>query len=163
MKKLNRYCWLLGTVVLLSGCASGPKHAQMKSSIPALNPEQGRIYVYRTSAYGAAIQPDVKLNGETVGDAKPKGFFFVDRPPGDYKISTTTEVKRDASFTLEKAQTRYVRLGVSMGFFVGHVYPELVEMAQGQKDIEGCHYIGPALCAPAPGSQQVSARSTSTE
>jgi hypothetical protein len=98
----------------------------------------GRVFFYRTSILGAAIQPDVKLNGEKVGSAKPKGFFYVDRPAGAYKVETSTEVTRTLSFTLEKNQTRYVRLNISMGFFAGHVYPELVDTATAEKEIAAC-------------------------
>ncbi len=91
---------------------------------------------------GAALQPEVKLNGEVVGKAVPNGFFYVDQEPGNYKIATSTEVDRHLSLALEKGQTRYVRLNISMGFFVGHVYPELVENEDGEKEIQQCSYTG---------------------
>jgi hypothetical protein len=102
----------------------------------------GRIYLYRTSVLGAAIQPKVKLNGEVIGKAVPKGFFYVDKKAGNYEIMTSTEVKRKLSLTLDEGQTRYVRLNISMGFFVGHVYPKLVESQVGEKEIQNCRYIG---------------------
>ena len=46
------------------------------------------------------------------------------------------------SFVLDKGQTRYVRFSISMGFFVGHVYGELVEPDVGVKEIEDCKYTG---------------------
>jgi hypothetical protein len=95
----------------------------------------------RTSV-GAAVQPKVKLNGEVVGQAVSHGFFFVDRPPGEYQITTSTEVDRSLSTTLEKGQTRYVRLNISTGFLVGHVYPELVDESEGQEEIQKLNYIG---------------------
>jgi hypothetical protein len=72
------------------------------------------------------------------------GFFYVDRPAGSYEVVTSTEVERKLSFTLDKGQTRYVRLEVSMGFFVGHVYPELVEPDVGAKEIQETSYTGDA-------------------
>jgi hypothetical protein len=51
-------------------------------------------------------------------------------------------VDRKLSLTLDAGQTRYVRLNISMGFFVGHVYPELVNLDVGQKEIHDCRYIG---------------------
>ena len=49
--------WLLA--ILVSACASGPKHAEVSSSIPLLRADQGRIYFYRSSSMlGAAIQPE---------------------------------------------------------------------------------------------------------
>jgi hypothetical protein len=127
---------------LISGCATGPKYNEVKASIPPLSQESGRIYFYRTAVLGAAVQPAVKLNGQEIGTAKPKGFFYVDRAPGDYQVETSTEVKRRLSLTLDKGQARYVRLDISMGFFVGHVYPELVENEAGEKEISECSYTG---------------------
>ena len=128
--------------LLLAACASGPQFSQMQDSLPALSADHGRIFVYRSTVLGAAIQPSVKINGDVVGSAVPRGFFYVDRPPGDYEITTITEVTRTLSLHLDAAQTRYVRLGISMGFFVGHVYPELVDDSVGSSEIRELHYIG---------------------
>ena len=59
----------------------------------ARNPEMGRIFFYRPSAFGALLNPDVKLNGERVGEAKAQGFFFVDRPAGEYVAVTSSDAK----------------------------------------------------------------------
>lgn len=143
MKVLPKLLVALTASLLLSSCAAtGPKFTELESSILTLPPETGRIYIYRTSVLGAAIQPTVRLNGEEVGQAVPYGFFYVDRKPGAYEIVTSTEVDRKLSLTLDKGQIRYVRLSVSIGFFVGHVYPELVENQVGQKEIQDCRYIG---------------------
>lgn len=129
-------------LLLLAACASGPQFSQMQDNMPALSAGNGRIFVYRSTILGAAIQPSVKINGEVVGSAVPQGFFYVDRTPGDYEISTITEVTRTLSLRLDAGQARYVRLDISMGFFVGHVYPELVEDAVGLAEIKTLHYIG---------------------
>jgi len=146
MEQITKYCWLLGLASLLAGCASGPKYSQVRNTFPAVGPEQGRIFVYRATTMGVAVQPDVKLNDQKVGSATPKGFFYVDKPAGNYQISTSTEVKRTLSFTLDKAQTRYVRLNMAWGFFVGHCYPELVEPAVGEKELEKCSFVGDKSC-----------------
>lgn len=142
MKKI--VCLLVALTAILSftGCASGPQFSAIKSTIPALAPDQGRIYFYRPSMFGGAIQPDVRLNGEVIGTSKPQGVFYVDHAPGNYKVETTTEVTRQLSLALEKNQTRYVRLSVSMGFLVGHVYPELVEPATGEQEMLDCKFTG---------------------
>ncbi len=143
MKVLSKLMLHLTVAFLLVGCAtSGPTFSELAPSISNLPPDTGRIFLYRTSIFGAAIQPNVELNGEVIGQAVPLGFFYVDRQPGSYEIMTSTEVDRKLSLTLEKGQTRYVRLNISMGFFVGHVYPELVEPEVGKEEIQDCRYIG---------------------
>jgi hypothetical protein len=91
---------------------------------------------------GAAIRPDILLNNEKVGEAIAWGFFYLDRPSGDYTVVTSTEVTRKCSFTLDKGQTRYIRMAISMGFFAGHVYGELVDESAAIEELKGCRYIG---------------------
>ena len=142
MKKTLLALAFLTSLVLLQGCASGPAYSEMSSTIPPVPADKGRVYIYRPSVFGAAIQPAVRLDGTEVGTAKSQGFFYVDAAPGSHFIETTTEVSRRLTFMLDKGQTRYVKLSVSMGFAVGHVYPELVDDAVGTKEVKECKYIG---------------------
>jgi hypothetical protein len=133
----------LMAVVLLSGCAtSGATYTELQPKLAPLAVGQGRIFIYRNAVFGMAVQPSVKLNDVVVGSAVPHGFMYVDRPAGDYIISTATEVTRTLSLTLAPGQVRYVRLAIGIGFFVGHVYPELVDNTEGADDIADCHLIG---------------------
>jgi hypothetical protein len=127
---------LLTLCFVIAGCASGPAYKDVKASFTAVPAGSGRIFFYRASSLGAAIQPAVNLNGEKVGSAVPDGFFFVDRPPGDYEVTTATELKKTLTFHLDADQIRYVRLGISMGLFVGHVYPELIDTGIATAEIE---------------------------
>jgi len=123
-------------LAILAGCASGPGFKDVSSKIPPVSVDNGRIFFYRVAAMGAAVQPDVMLNKQKVGSAVPQGFFYADRPAGDYEVTTTTEIKKSLTFHLDAGQIRYVRLNIGMGFFVGHVYPELVEDSAGSREIE---------------------------
>jgi hypothetical protein len=96
----------------------------------AIKREKGTVI--KTALMGAAGQPAVRVNGEVVGSAVPNGFFYVDRAPENYEIMTSTEVDRKLSLTLDKGEARFVRLNISMGFFAGHVYPELIDPATGE-------------------------------
>lgn len=126
----------------LSACASGVKFTEMNPSTMPKDQDSGRIFFYRTTVLGSALQPDIKLNGTKVGDSIAQGFFYVDRPAGNYEVVTSTEVDRKVTFVLEKAQTRFVKFSVSMGFFVGHVYGELVDSSVGLEEIKDCKYTG---------------------
>jgi hypothetical protein len=140
LRALNEFS-ILAASMLLVACASGPKYSDVKSSIPPLTSDNGRIYFYRSnSMLGAAIQPSVMLNGQKVGNSKPGGFFYIDRPPGNYEVTCGTEVERKASFVLDAGQQRYIKTTVSMGVLVGHVTPELVDPAEGMAAVQSLHY-----------------------
>lgn len=135
---------LLGA--FLTGCATGPKHSEIKDTIPALNPALGRIYFYRSSVLGAAIQPNFQLNGEVVGAMVPQGFFYVDRHPGSHLVSAKTESTATLQLVLGASQTRYVRGHLNIGFLVGRPAIQLIEERIALQEIQSLSYISsPAL------------------
>jgi hypothetical protein len=141
---------------VLAGCASGPTFSDMHASEPAVQPEKVRVYFYRKDGMiGAAIQPSVRNDGEVVGSAIPGGYFYADRLPGTYEISTSTETTESIRLTLKPGEPRYVRLDVAMGVLVGHVGPTLVMAEQGESEIYKCHY---APLAPAAKSGETKKR-----
>jgi Protein of unknown function (DUF2846) len=130
---------------LLSGCASGPKYSMVASTLPSVPAQQGRIYFYRPSALGAGIQPDIKLNGQKVGTAKPHGVYFVDRDPGNYEVTAATETEKRLTFVLEPGQQRYVRLKVQVGVLVYRIVPELVDKPEADGELAELSYIAEPL------------------
>lgn len=145
-KNITRRLAIVAMAALLGACASGPKHAEIQSSIPTVKAGEGRLYIYRESSMmGAAIQPSILVNGKVVGQSKPGGFFFVDLAPGSVEVSTSTEVEKKLSLTLDAGQTRYVRTVIGFGLLVGRVYPELVDNAAGAKAVSETSYIGAPL------------------
>ena len=141
MKNFKALLGLVALSIVLVGCASGPKYSEVRSTFVQPPQSEGRIFFYRTSSLGAAIQPAVKLNGERVGKAQAKGFFYVDRPAGTYAVETSTEVKRSLNIDLAEGEIKYIRLNMSMGLFAGHVTPELVANAVGEEEIAKCKYM----------------------
>ena len=141
----RRTLFAAALLLLLSGCATGAKYTEVVSTIPSLTPSQGRIYFYRPSAFGAAVQPDIHLNGQKVGTAKPHGFYFVDRAPGNYEVTAATETEKKLTFTLEPRQERFVRLKIQMGLFVGRIIPELVDKAEADGELKGMSFIAEPL------------------
>ena len=142
MRLFLRMAPFLFLSILIMGCASGgPKFAEFAPATANLTPDTGRIYMYRTTILGFGVQPEVELNGKAIWKAVPEGFSYVDRKPGTYEVFTSTEVDRKLSLTLESGEMRYVRFDISWGFFVGHVYPILVEPEVGKKEIQDCKYV----------------------
>ena len=135
---------VLGLVALLflAGCATGPRLADIESTLPQLETEKGRIWFYRTGTFGAAIQPSIQLNEEVVGKSVPGGVFFHDVDPGDYVVATSTEVERRLTFTIAKGQERFVKTSAGFGLLVTRIHPELIEPEEARLDIAGLSFTG---------------------
>jgi hypothetical protein len=144
MKSIFRLFLIAGSVAFVAaGCATGPAYRDVASSIPTLAANHGRIYFFRSgSMFGAAIQPDVQLNGQVVGQSKPKGFFYVDEPAGQYTAATTSETEKTVSFSLEAGETKYVRTSASLGIVVYRIVPSLESADIAVKEIEDSKYTG---------------------
>ena len=131
-------------VTLLGGCATGAKHSEIAGGLPSLKGGQGRIYFYRPSILGAMVQPEIRLNGEVVGQAKSGGFFYVDRAAGNFQASATTEAERTLSFTLAPGETKYIRCSMSMGLVVGRLVMEPQAAGVGDAELASLSYTGAA-------------------
>jgi uncharacterized protein (DUF2141 family) len=130
--------------ILLVGCAaSGAKYQDMATSMPNLKAGQGRIYFFRSSSIvGAAIQPEIRLNGQVVGHSKPGGFFYVDRPAGNYAATAATETEKSASFSLQAGETKYLRTSPSLGVLVGRIVVELESPDKAKAELPSLSYTG---------------------
>jgi hypothetical protein len=99
MKNIIRLLLVMCVAGMIAGCASGQRYDEISAQIPGLKAGYGRIYFTRAGDFqGAGIQPYIRLNGEVVGTSMPGGFFFVDRPAGDYAVATSTEVENTTTF-----------------------------------------------------------------
>lgn len=123
-------------IALLSACATGPKYQESAASVPKLRATEGRIYVYRSSGLGGLVQPSVYLNGTEVGSAVPMTVFFVDRTPGSYEVSASTEVEKKVTFSLAQGEQKYVRFTPTFGLIVGRIVPELVDQSTAEAELK---------------------------
>ena len=136
---LVRRIFIAGVLLLaLTGCAGGLFPAGGAKPFPPLDPAKGRVFIYRTSVYGATYTPDVLLNGEWVGKPDQRGVFFRDVPPGSYAV-TTSMTSRVANFAIGAGEKKYVRL--TSGFFDGRMLPELVDPAKGEAETSGLEVL----------------------
>lgn len=136
----GRLCFIALFATLIAGCASGPRYAEMKSQIAPLSANHGRVFVYRDSSFGAALTPNVAINGKVVGVSRANGFFYTDLPAGNYKLSAETEVERSLSFTLAAGEQKYVKASISFGLLVGRINFDLVNAAAGEQALQDLAY-----------------------
>lgn len=131
------------TMNCLGGCASGLSFTELDDRFPQLAPGEGRIFFYRDrSPVGSALRADIRLNDEVVGRSVPGGFFFVDRPAGNYIVATATETDKRLSFSLAANERKYIRTRVSFGVFVGHISPHLESEPEATNTLGKVAYIG---------------------
>lgn len=161
---MNRRIVLYAVVLagaFLAGCASGPKFSEISNSIPPIPAADGRIYFFRSSSMmGAAIQPDIRLNGQVVGTSKPGGFFYVDRPAGSYTAAASTETEKTATFALDVGETKYLRTSPSFGLLVGRIVVEIEEPQKAKAEIETLSLTGSATASSANASPTIAATAT---
>lgn len=134
---------------VLAGCASGPKQADLDAAMPALKPGYGRIYFLRSSAFlGSPVQPEISLNNQVVGRSRARGFFFVDRPAGAYRASSSTSVTTGLNINLYPGETKYVRTEVTialLGVMPGSVAFTLMDEAIAEPELRKLSYTGKAV------------------
>jgi hypothetical protein len=141
------YCFFVGVVILafLMGCAHGVQYKDMANTIPALTLGEGRIFFFRP-AWGmyenCLPRPVIYLNDEMVGTSKCGGFFFVDRPAGNYTASAKSEVENTASFVLEAGETKYLRALPHPGRFLVRIGFSLETSEKALAELPSLHYTG---------------------
>ena len=141
MKTLKPLLLAASLAMSVVGCASGVKYSEYRPTVSPPPAGNGRIWFYRPSAMGAAIQPEVNLDGRTVGHAKPHGFFHVDTLPGEHEVKCTTEWSNKNMVTVATNQDSYVRLSMMIGVFVGHVIPKQVPAAEAEHEMKNLHLM----------------------
>lgn len=126
----------------LASCASGPTYAELKPTLPPLAKGHGRVFVYRPSSFGAAIQPSVKIDDQVVGTSEGRGFIYSDQPAGSRKVSLKTEWNHEGTVAVKSGEVSFVRCSVIPGVFAAHVRPSQVERSTGEEEIQDCKWSG---------------------
>jgi hypothetical protein len=76
-----------------------------------------------------------------LGGPSQGGFFFIDRPRGNYEASTTTEVETKLAFLLMGGETKYIRVGVTLGLVVAHMQLELVDKSVAEAELASVNKV----------------------
>ena len=141
MKIIKLFLLAICVAVSAVGCASGVKYSEYRPTVSPPAAGMGRIWFYRPSAGGMGVQPGVDLDGQTVGKAKPHGFFYADTTPGEHEVKCTTEWSNKTTVNVTAGQESYIKLRMMIGLLVGHVLPTEVTAAEAEKDLKDMHLI----------------------
>jgi hypothetical protein len=91
---------------------------------------------------GVALQPEIRVNDEVVGKSIPGGFFYIDRPSGNYVVACTVETVHKLSIALDPGETKYVRTTAGFGALVWQVWPSLEDSNTALSTLKSCGYTG---------------------
>jgi Protein of unknown function (DUF2846) len=127
-EKFRHNAFVLCALLLLAACAT----ASLESQIKAQDPRQARIYFLRESALVfAGGTPNITVNRQEVGRVANGSYFFVDRPPGTYKITVEQPLNPGrfaADVTVRPGAVYYVKVAPR----TDHLFVGLVAGGAGQ-------------------------------
>ncbi|MEE9332208.1 MAG: DUF2846 domain-containing protein [Methylophilaceae bacterium] len=130
------------TSLLFVGCASVPMETSQKANEARqfLPPSDGKagLYIYRYGSFGAALKKDVWVDGECVGETARNVFFYKEVSGGqEHKISTESEFSpNDLALKTDGGKHYFIKQYIKFGAFVGGAGLELVDEAEGKKQIQ---------------------------
>jgi hypothetical protein len=138
MIKLTSTLALLAAELALGGCATLGAPFAADTQVPA---DRADVYVYRTSAMGAAIAPTVYANEVPLLTLPPSGYFVYRALPGELTLEQHTEATTSVTLDVKAGETYYVKGSVGMGFFVGHPHLVIVPKEEGENEVRSCKLI----------------------
>ena len=129
-------------VLAITGCASDPTYDEYVSTIAPIPSDSGRLFIYRLTNVADRVRPAVRIDGDPIDKAVPGSFFFVDLPPGDYKISAMRNTELVLSVELETGDEKYIRLDEEIGSASWRFTPVLVDAEKGKEQLKTTKYSG---------------------
>lgn len=150
---------LLGAILLtllLAACAAtGPTFTQVRASIPPLHDGDARIFFYREAGgVGLALKPEVRVNGQPVGQLPPGSFLFVDRSAGHFTATAGDGTDGSVTLDLPAGETAYVRMEIAIGLVSGRVLLSHEGSTAGSSALGTLAYVGatPLAASAQPGT-----------
>lgn len=147
----------LGALLLLQGCATGPKGPFFAPASPSA--EAATVYVYRLDTPPYLRKPDVKINDVVVGELPTNSYTVVKLKPGNYTVKTNWNgtlslgldgliLNADTALSVAAGKSYYVNLvgrlsvaGTAVGYGARIISEELAEPPGA---IYLCAFIPPA-------------------
>ena len=114
MRRIVLWALVLCIVPHLGGCASSPapEALEYQPQQKQIDARIARLYFLREKGL-IGTEVGIKIDGASVGSVEKGMFFFVDRPPGRYRIACVNPVSMDyeAEMQVEGGKTYYFGIG----------------------------------------------------
>lgn len=146
MKTNKRAAILLSLVIfILSSCSTSKLLPDSTSNnaknLPGIE-DKAIVYIYRTSAFGAAVGLSVDINDTRLATFYAKRFYLCVLDPGEYVFTGHGENKHEITLVLEKGEKYYLKVIPRMGLLIARCELQLVTQNVGIRDLQSCRLIG---------------------
>lgn len=125
-------------IIILSGCANSRQYVPRPDLSNPVNPELGRIYLIRPTAFGSAVPMKVREGVRAIGVTGPNSFLAWDREPGHVSLVSEAEDDSVLDFEAEKGKTYYVQQHIQMGVMMARNELELLSEEEGVSLLKKC-------------------------
>ena len=122
----------------LVGCASvnmgdAKQDAALKTF--AIKSDKAGIYIYRNESMGAAIEMNVELDGQAIGQTAANTYLYKEVAPGKHTVTSKAENDSSIEVDAKPGTLLYIWQEVKMGLLSARSKLQLVDQAQGQKGV----------------------------
>ncbi|MBT8098850.1 MAG: DUF2846 domain-containing protein [Gammaproteobacteria bacterium] len=141
MQFFKRCVCLVVALLVTSACATTDStYLQIVESIPPVPESQGRVFFYRASREPKKIRPEIRVSGQVVGRAVPNCFFYVDRRPGSYSVTSKSDAGQSMSINVRRAGVIYVRVDVKLTQVSWDLLLAIVPEKVALEEMKNTHY-----------------------
>ncbi|WP_053005573.1 DUF2846 domain-containing protein [Kiloniella spongiae] len=144
MHSLTKTFAIISTLLILTACGASKRAKPITGSLPAISPENARIYFYRSQVpFLAAVEPEFLVNGKSVGFVKINQVLYRNAQPGNYEIKISSDIENPISILLKPGETRFFKAyGTTSIIRSYHAIKEIAEDAA-LKEIQGQKLLAP--------------------
>jgi len=134
-----KFALLAISLSIFAGSASTIQYVKIPDqNIPIEDTTKCRIYVYRPTTFGYAVQIPITDSNNIVGKTGPNGYLCWERSPGTIIVEGRAENTSAVSINAQNGKAYYVLQDIRMGILSARTDLEIVEPARGKEEIINC-------------------------
>ena len=145
MRRIFQTTMFLSFILVISSCSTSrllPTDTSNQAKSLKSIEDKALVYVFRKSAFGAAIGFRIDLNHKEFATFYPKKFYLFVLDPGTYLFTGHGENEDEIIVKVEGNKKYYVEVIPQMGLVMARCKLELTNPFEGDKKVQKCKLIG---------------------